>query len=35
MTLDDQFEVHDPAILANARAVLDAAGGLPGWRKRW
>ena len=33
MTLDKQFEVHDPAILANARAVLDAAGGPAGMAK--
>ena len=26
----EQFEVHDPAILANARAILDAAGGPAG-----
>lgn len=26
MTINDQFEVHDPAILANARAILDKAG---------
>ena len=25
-----QFEVHDPTILANARAILDAAGGHEG-----
>ncbi len=26
----EQFEVHDPAIMANARAILDAAGGPEG-----
>ncbi|MEM7115734.1 MAG: aminotransferase class I/II-fold pyridoxal phosphate-dependent enzyme [Chloroflexota bacterium] len=30
MSLDTQFEVHDPTILANARAILDAAGGPAG-----
>ncbi|MEQ8678069.1 MAG: serine hydroxymethyltransferase [Aggregatilineales bacterium] len=30
MTIEDQFEVHDPEILANARAILDKAGNYAG-----